>query len=285
MSSQALSIIKGLYGRELRAKKRPGFFGRLLGRLRRNKPRILDTRTIEIVRVRKRLLTARRVTVTAGLLLIAFHVAMGIYYYNVLTRMEQDVLKEQAKISSLLQRRRNISINLARTVRDYAVHEAEIFRHLAEVRAASQGGGDSDGAPAGRAGAGEVEPGPGPLAGAEIPADGEVSKSVIDELSSFIEGAGIGELAMDSKLSKLLAVAERYPDLKLSENFRNFMDALVETEKELCDERMRYAETVNTFTTKLKTFPGNVFGKAYGFESVPYYEADQDALQFHPVDY
>jgi LemA protein len=285
MSSRALSIIERLYGRELRVKEQRGFLRRFADRFRSKKPRKLDPRIIEIVRAQKRLLTARRLTVISAVLLIGFHIALSVYYYNLLTRMEQDVLKEQAKISSLLQRRRNISINLARTVRDYAVHEAEIFRHLADVRAASQGVDNEPlepMQPATADGAGEH---PQALE-AEPPAEsGQLPDNVLDELNSLIEGGGIGDMTMDGKLARLLAVAERYPDLKLSENFRNFMDALIETEKDLCDERMLYSETVNTYTTKLRTFPGNVFAKTYGFASIPYYEADREAQRFRPVDY
>jgi LemA protein len=283
--SRALSIIEELYGRELRAKKKPGLLRRLTDRFRSDKPRKLDSRLIEIIRARKRLITARRLTVMAGVLLVAFHIVLSIYYYNLLTRMEQDVLKERAKISSLLQRRRNISINLARTVRDYALHEAEIFRHLADVRAASQGvSGQALERVDGR-GAAAAEENPEALQIEQAPGSCGLPKNVLDELSSFIEGGGAADLTMEGKLAQLLAVAERYPDLKLSENFRNFMDALIETEKDLCDERMVYSDTVNGYTTKLRTFPGNLFAKVYGFDAVPYYEADREAQRFRPVDY
>lgn len=320
MASRTLNIIDELYGRELRPRRRrPGPLRRFLNLFRRKQRRKLDAQTLAIVRVRRRLISARRIVVVAGLVLVAAHAFAAIYYFNALTRMEQDVFREQAKVASLLQRRRNVSINLARTVRDYAVHEAEIFRHLAEVRAATQGldakakarlggmagqlqsllgpggagavgaalGGVGDPAAAATPRSAEIgtapaaaagEPGP-PLAGSAERAQ------VIDELDSFIEGAASGEQTIDGQLAGLLAVAERYPDLKLSDNFRSFMDALVVTEKELCDERMKYSDVINSYTTKLMTFPGNIFALAYGFEPVPYFEADQEALQFTPVDY
>ena len=83
----------------------------------------------------------------------------------------------------------------------------------------------------------------------------------------------------------LVAVAESYPDLKLSENFRQFMDALVETEKELSEARMQYSNVVNTYTTLLRTFPGNLFAVIYGFEPLPYFEAAAEAKAFRPVEY
>jgi LemA protein len=232
MSSRAVSIIKKLYGSELRPKKRRGLLSRLLRR-KRAPARDKRERMLELYRVRGKLLTRGRIVLLSclGFLLLIF--AISIYYYNKLTRYEQDVFKEKAKIDSLLQRRRNISINLARTVRDYAVHEQGIFEHVSDVRAASQGANGNK----------------------------------------------------PTRIKGLMAIAERYPDLKLSDNFRHFMQALVDTEKELSDGRMHYSDVVNRYTTQMKTFPGNMFARIYGFQKLPYYEADGEAKRFRPVEY
>ena len=306
MSSRTMNIIERLYGAELRDRRRPGLFQRFMRLFRRKKRRKLDAGTMAIVRARKRMLTARHIVVASGLLLFVIHAMVAVYYFNMLTRMEQDVFREEAKIASLLQRRRNISVNLARTVRDYAIHEVDIFRHLADVRATTQGiggaSGDQFNGVARQLQALMTTKRAGLAAGAvaaedsSIPAEstsleeeplaaGGDAENVVDEIGSFIEGSAAGELTMDGKLAGLLAVAERYPDLKLSENFRTFMDALVETEKELCDKRMNYSDVVNNYTTTLMTFPGNVFAKVYGFDPLSYYNADRTARQFRPVEY
>ncbi|MBW2277154.1 MAG: LemA family protein, partial [Deltaproteobacteria bacterium] len=126
-------------------------------------------------------------------------------------------------------------------------------------------------------------PDPAPADAAGLAASG--SQGILGQLAAMIDGTAAKGLPIDTKLSGVLALAEQYPDLKLSDNFRRFMDALVETEKALCDERMTYSEVVNSYTTKLKTFPGNLFAKIYGFELIPYFEADHDAQRFKPVDY
>jgi LemA protein len=250
MASRAVNIIRALYGKEIRPRRRRGIIARLFRRNtgeRQRKKKVLD-----LYRIRKKFLTRGRLamfSVIGGLLLVF---VISIYYYNKLTRYEQDVFKEGAKIESLLQRRRNISLNLAQTVRDYAEHERQVFKHVSDVRASSNGKQD---AAAGK------------------------KNQALDEILKLLENDGA------QGLSKLLAVAERYPDLKLSENFKRFMDALIETEKELSDERMVYSEVVNKYTTQTRTFPGNLFSSVYGFDELPYYQADQEARQFRPVEY
>lgn len=262
MSSRAVSIIRRLYGSELRPRKRRGLLRRLLGR-RRAPVREKREQMLELYRVRGRLLTRGRIMLIGCLAFLLLAFAISVYYYNKLTRYEQDVFREKAKIDSLLQRRRNISINLARTVRDYAVHEQGIFRHVSDVRAASQG------------------------ANGHKPAEETASKSRddgwLEELLPLLNGSG--DIPVEARIKGLLAIAERYPDLKLSDNFRHFMQALVDTEKELSDGRMHYSDVVNRYTTQMKTFPGNMFARIYGFDILPYYEADGEAKRFRPVDY
>jgi len=302
MASRAFSIIDGLYGKELRARKKPGVLKRLWKRVTSLFERE-DPYTLELVRTRERLITAKRLWIAGGVLLVLALFVMSIYYYNALVRMEQDVYKEQAKISSLLQQRRNISTNLARTVRDYALHEQAVFKHLVDMRAATQGFDEppevdargEDGLPANPhlpPAEGAMAPVPAQSDAPADPAPADVAgvaaaggQGMLGQLAAMIEGTGAGEQALRKRLSGVLALAEQYPDLKLSDNFRKFMDALVETEKSLCAERMTYSDVVNSYTTKLKVFPGNLFANIYGFEPVPYFEADRDAMSFRPVDY
>jgi hypothetical protein len=48
---------------------------------------------------------------------------------------------------------------------------------------------------------------------------------------------------------------------------------------------MQYSDVVNTFSTQMMTFPGNMFATLYGFEPFPYFMADTEAKRFSPVDY
>ncbi len=306
MSLRTRNLIEALYGSELRDRRRPGLFRRFLRLFSRKKRRKLDAATMAIVRSHKRLLTKWRIVVASALILFVAHAVVAVHYFNILTSMQQDMFREAAKINILLQRRRNISINLARTVRDYAIHEVDIFRHLADVRASNQGieaaASDQFEGVARQLQGLMTTKGAGLAAGAVAAADsstparstflegeplaaGGDAESAVEEIDSFIMDATGGELTMNGKLEGLLAVAERYPDLKLSENFRTFMDALIGTEKEISDKRMKYSDAVNNYSTTLLTFPGNIYAKVFRFDSVSYYEADPTARQFSPVEY
>ena len=245
------------------------------------------------------MITRGRILVAAFVLMIIAAFTISIIYYNKLTRSEQDVLKEQAKIHTLLQRRHNISTNLARTVRDYAVHEQEIFNHVSNMRrsnlkqeqkeninpvaAQPAAPGEPNAAPAGTST--ELAPNAANAGGGPAAVENEKEDvGIIDNILSMLESNDI-KLPVNKELAGLLAVAENYPDLKLSENFQSFMLALVETEKAISDQRMTYSDVVNNYTTTLRTFPGRIFALIYGFDSFNYFEADEAAKKFKPVDY
>lgn len=285
MPSRAVSIIEELYGHELKAPKRKGL-GKLLSLVRKPPRGVLQVRPVKnsidaLYRERdKTLLKARLLLIVAGVI-VSLLLAVSVYYYNILTRSEQDVYKEMAKIDTLLQRRRNLSVNLARSVRDYAVHEQQIFNHVSRTRASSHN--NSEPTPDGNtakasAAAGVAE---------AIPTDGAgaASDSIVDDIFSMLEGTPVGEAGFTDKLSGLMAVAENYPDLKLSDNFRKFMDALIETEKDLSEKRMIYSDIVNNYSTSLKTLPGRFFAVLYGFEDLPYFQADSESKSFRPIEY
>jgi len=273
MSSRAITIIKALYGKELRPSKRQSLL-RLFGR----RPKLFSHRRNEqmrrvqdLYRVRDQILTKKRVVIASGLAIILLSVLISVFYYNRLTRYEQDVFKEQAKIDSLLQRRRNISVNLARTVRDYALHEQGVFNHVSNMRSVPRVKNENEK---------NQDQKKGPASQAT-----KNSTGWFNEILSTLSSPLASEFSLESKLDKLIAVAEQYPDLKLSENFRSFMQALVDTEKDLSAARIEYSNIVNTYTTQLRTFPGNLFASMFGFTQLPYYQADQTAKRFRPVDY
>lgn len=67
-------------------------------------------------------------------------------------------------------------------------------------------------------------------------------------------------------LGRLIAVAENYPQLKASENFRALQDELAGTENRVAVARMRYNEAVQTYNTEAKRFPTVVFVGIFGFD-------------------
>ena len=90
---------------------------------------------------------------------------------------------------------------------------------------------------------------------------------------------------LSGALSRLLVVVENYPDLKANENFRQLMDELAGTENRIGVARQDYNETVATFNTRIKRFPGNLTASIFGFDEKEYFEADEAAKEVPKVDF
>jgi LemA protein len=71
---------------------------------------------------------------------------------------------------------------------------------------------------------------------------------------------------MESALSRLLVVAENYPDLKASQNFRDLQFELSGTENRISVERQRYNETVKAYNTVVRQFPTALIASFLGFK-------------------
>lgn len=82
---------------------------------------------------------------------------------------------------------------------------------------------------------------------------------------------------LQSALGRLLAIAERYPDLKANENFLRLQDELAGTENRIAVERMRYNESVRRYNTRIRRFPTNLIASATGFERRDYFEASPES--------
>jgi len=93
-------------------------------------------------------------------------------------------------------------------------------------------------------------------------------------LDEKIKAAG----AMDSALSRLIAVAENYPDLKANQAFLSLMDSLEGTENRIAVERMRYNEAVKDYNIIVRTFPGNIIANMFNFKpATEYFKAEEKA--------
>jgi LemA protein len=82
---------------------------------------------------------------------------------------------------------------------------------------------------------------------------------------------------LTSALGRLLAIAENYPDLKASENFRQLQDELAGTENRIAVERRRYNETVRAYNVAVKRFPDNLVARIFGYGPREYFEAEEGA--------
>ena len=71
---------------------------------------------------------------------------------------------------------------------------------------------------------------------------------------------------LDSALSRLLVVAENYPNLKANENFLRLQDELAGTENRIAVERRKYNEVVQRYNTQIALFPNNLIASMSGFQ-------------------
>ena len=179
----------------------------------------------------------------------------SVYYYNIFINLEYDIEADLAQIDTQIQKRKNLMINLGLTVVEYSKHEREIFSHLAELRADN---------------------------GAE---------NFKNNFQNLMNSRNPNLKPMDSNienwgrtLSQLMAVAEEYPDLELSENFRKYMDAILEFENKIAELRMTYNNSVNQYSTLKDQFPGVVFAFVLGFEDFEYFRLDIDEKGFMKVE-
>jgi LemA protein len=95
--------------------------------------------------------------------------------------------------------------------------------------------------------------------------------------------AAAGELS--SALSRLLALSERYPDLKADRQFARLSDELAGTENRIATERRRYNESVQEYNTLVRTFPALITARVLGFEPQKYFEAPEAAQQVPAVKF
>lgn len=76
-------------------------------------------------------------------------------------------------------------------------------------------------------------------------------------------------------LSRLLVVAERYPELKANANFMALQNDLRDLESKIAISRQFYNDTAMNYNQKLQLFPSNLVAKAFKFKGVPYFEIEE----------
>ena len=96
-------------------------------------------------------------------------------------------------------------------------------------------------------------------------------------LAQKLTSAGPGERAkaegeLSSALARLLAVAERYPDLKASQNFLALQEELASTENKISFSRQFYNDSVMTYNNQTQMFPSNFVASMAGFKAGEFFE-------------
>lgn len=96
---------------------------------------------------------------------------------------------------------------------------------------------------------------------------GNATPEQINEASNALSGA----------LSRLLAVAEAYPDLKANANFMELQRSLTDTEDKIAKARMLYNSAINQYNTKIQVVPNNIVAGVSGFTPMTFLEATEEA--------
>jgi LemA protein len=97
--------------------------------------------------------------------------------------------------------------------------------------------------------------------------------------------AAEADAALSSALGRLLAISERYPELRSSENFLSLQDELAGTENRIAVERRRYNELVRDYNVAIRRFPRRIFANLFGFEPREFFQAAPGAQEVPTVDF
>ena len=93
---------------------------------------------------------------------------------------------------------------------------------------------------------------------------------------------GESESALSAPVSRLMAVAEDYPDLKANENFLELQRTLETTEGEIQMARRYYNGSARELNIKVESFPSNLVARAFGFGSAEFFEIEFAAQRDAP---
>src|SRR3954470_21281849 len=178
-------------------------------------------------------------------LIVLIIVVMAGGSYNRLVGLSQNVDKQWAQVQNVYQRRADLIPNLVSTVSGAANFEKST---LTEVTTA-------------RASVGQVK------------IDPNTAPSDPAKLAEFDKAQG----QLTSALSRLLVVAEQYPQLKATENFQTLQAQLEGTENRISVERGRFNEAVQSYNTAIKSFPATLYAGMFGFKDKPYFAATAGA--------
>ena len=177
------------------------------------------------------------------LLVIIILVVSGVGTYNTMVAGEETINGEWAKVETQYQRRSDLIPNLVSTVKGYAAHEQSTLDAVVSARAKAT----------------------------------QVTLSADNLTPENIEAFQAAQGEVSSALSRLLAVAENYPDLKANQNFLELQAQLEGTENRIAVARTRYTEAVKSFNVMIRRFPASIIASMFGFEKKPQFEATEGA--------
>jgi LemA protein len=89
------------------------------------------------------------------------------------------------------------------------------------------------------------------------------------------KAAGDASNMLTGALKSLFAVAEAYPELKASDNFKELQGELSDTETKIASSRQFYNANVLDFNTKIQTFPSMIIAGMFGFKEAEFFQAEE----------
>ena len=91
------------------------------------------------------------------------------------------------------------------------------------------------------------------------------------------------EKTVGTGVTKLVALAEAYPDLKASENFRDLHQKLVDTENQIQFARRYYNGAVNLYNNRVQRFPDVVLATTFGFKQAEFFDLEDKTAAAVPA--
>ena len=187
-----------------------------------------------------------------SLVIVGIIIAVGIVLalsvsglFNRLVTLQQGTDAAWAQVQNVYQRRADLVPNLVNTVKGAANFERETLTDITEARAS----------------VGRVQ----------LPAGGAPTDP--QAFAEFERAQG----QLGSALSRLLVVAERYPELRATAGFRDLQAQLEGTENRIAVERGRFNEAVQAYNTAIKRFPAVIFAGMFGHTPRPYFTSTAGA--------
>jgi len=176
--------------------------------------------------------------------------------YNTIPTLEEQAKARWADVQNQYQRRADLIPNLVETVKGYAAQERQVLEEVTNARARAT----------------QVQ--------VQIPPD------IVNNPEAF-KRFQEAQAQLTGALGRLLAVSERYPDLKSNQNFLALQSQLEGTENRIAVARNRYIKSVQEFNTTVRQFPTNLTAMIFKMNVKPNFAvADESAVSAPPkVDF
>jgi LemA protein len=182
-------------------------------------------------------------------ILILLSLMLGGCGYNQIQSEDEQVKGAWSEVINQYQRRADLIPNLVNTVKGYAQQELEVLTRVTEARA--------------RATSIQVTP------------------ETLNDPQAFARfQQAQGEVS--SALSRLLVVAENYPQLKSDQNFRDLQAQLEGTENRIAVARKRYIDSVQQYNTTVRQFPVNLTAMVFNYDPKPNFTVENEAEVARP---